>query len=420
MKVEVANVSDIERRITVAIPSESVASEIDKAYIDLKKNVRLRGFRPGKAPIPILQKYFKAQVEEDVISRLVKNTYPKALDEVKISPVSQPKIENGVLEKGEDFFYTAVFEIKPDIDVQGYEGLELEKEKIEVTDDDVEKQIQALRNSHAVLKDVEDRAAQKGDCIVFDFDGTVDDRPYPGNKQNDFFLEVADDSFLPGFSEQVTGLKKGDQKTFSLAIPGDYTNKDLAGKTVKFNILMKEIKEKVMPDVDDEFAKDLGEYSGLEDLKDKLKESLTENKRFRSEAGLKEKIFDILIEKNPFEVPKSMVEMQVRNMITDTQQMLKSQELKIEDMGQSVEQLSEQYMAPAERQVRSALLLEAVAEKEGLAAEEEDFEKQYQQVAKQVNQDVGFVKGKVDREMLRPQILERKAIELVISKAIIT
>lgn len=420
MKVEVANVSDIERRITVAIPSESVASEIDKAYIDLKKNVRLRGFRPGKAPIPILQRYFKAQVEEDVISRLVKNTYPKALDEVKISPVSQPKIENGVLEKGEDFFYTAVFEIKPDIDVQGYEGLELEKEKVEVTDDDVEKQIQALQNSHAVLKDVEDRATEKGDCVVFDFDGTVDDKPYPGSKQKDFFLEVADDSFLPGFSEQVTGLKKGDQKTFSLAIPGDYTNKDLAGKTVKFNILMKEIKEKVMPDVDDEFAKDLGEYTGLEDLKDKLKESLTENKRFRSESSLKEKIFDILIEKTPFEVPKSMVEMQVRNMITDTQQMLNAQRLKIEDMGQSVEQLFEQYRAPAERQVRSALLMEAVAEKEGLAAEEEDFEKKYQEVAKQVNQGVDFVKGKVDREMLKPQILERKAIELIISKAKIT
>lgn len=420
MKVDVTNVNDIERRMTVAIPSESVDSEIGRAYLDLKKKVKLKGFRPGKAPISLLEKYFKAQVEEDVISRLVKETYPKALDEVKAAPVSQPKLENGVLEKGQEFSYTAVFEIKPEIEVRDYTELTLEKEGVEVTEDDLEKEIQTLRNNYATLKDVEDRATKKGDCVVFDFEGTVIGKPYPGSSQKDFFMEISDDAFLPGFPEQITGLKKGAEKTFSLSVPEKNTNPELAGKTVEFTVLIKAIKEKVMPEANDEFAKDLGEYSGLTDLKKKLNESLTEKKRSQSEAGLREKIFDILIEKNPFPVPGTMVETQVRNMIKNAQQMLEAQGMKLEDMGQSMGQLFEQYKTPAERQVRSTLLLGAIADREGLAAEDKDFETRYQEFAEQMRQDVAAVKAKIDPEMLRPLILEKKALEFIISKAKIT
>jgi trigger factor len=233
-------------------------------------------------------------------------------------------------------------------------------------------------------------------------------------------MEISDDAFLPGFPEQITGLKKGAEKTFSLSVPEEYTNPELAGKTVEFTVLVKAIKEKVMPEANDEFAKDLGEYSGLTDLKKKLNESLTEKKRSQSEAGLREKIFDILIEKNPFPVPGTMVETQVRNMIKNAQQMLESQGMKLEDMGQSMGQLFEQYKTPAERQVRSTLLLGAIADREGLVAEDKDFETRYQEFAEQMRQDVAAVKAKIDPEMLRPLILEKKALEFIISKAKIT
>ncbi len=420
IKVDVKNVSDIEKRLTVAIPPNAVDTEIDKAYVDLKKKVKLKGFRPGKAPISILQRYFKAQVEEDVISKLVKDTYTQALDEIQAKPVSQPKIENGVLEKGKEFSYTAVFEIKPDIAVTDYENLELEKEEVEVTDDDVTKEIDSLRNSYATLQEVTDRAIKQGDCVVFDYEGTVDGSPYPGNVQKDFFLEMTEDAFIPGFSQHLIGLTLSAEKDFSLDVPEEYINKDIAGKNAAFHVIIKNIKEKIMPVADDEFAKDLGEYTDLEDLKHKLQKALTERRRMQADAALKEKIFDIIIEKNPFEVPKSMVDMQIRNMMYEMQQMLQAQGLKLEDMGQPVEQMYEQYRTPAERQVRSALLLGAIAQKEALTAAEEDFEKKYQELAKQYQQDVAVIKSKLDRELIQPQILERKAIDLIISKARIT
>ena len=420
MKVDVANVNDTERRMTVCVPPESVDSEIDKAYLDLKKNVKLRGFRPGKAPVSILERYFKAQVEEDVISKLVKNTYTQALEEAKASPVSQPKIENGILEKGKEFSYTAVFEVQPDITVEHYDGLALEKQKVEVTDEDVAGELQMLRNSFATMKDIEDRGCREGDSAVADFEGTVDGKPFSGGSQKDFSLDISDDAFLPGFCSPLKGMKKGEEKTFTLALPEDYQDGELAGKTAEFHVVLKELREKILPELDDEFAKDLGEYSTLEELKSKLRTTLTERRTQEAENSVREKIFDVLIEKNPFEVPQSMVENQARNMLMNMQQMFAAQGMKLEDMGRSVGQLLEQYKKPAERQVRSALLLGAVADKEGLTAEDADFEAKFQEIAEQSQQDMAAVKSKIDREMLRPQILEKKALDLIRSRASMT
>jgi trigger factor len=421
MKVEVESISDIEKRLKVAVSSDEIDKKIDKAYQDLKKSVKLKGFRPGKAPVAILKRHFKSQVEEDVISEIVKETYPAALDELSLSPISQPKVENSVLEQGKEFSYTAVFEIKPQIDIREYEGLALEKDVAgEVTDKDVDGEIEKIRNNFATMKDVTDRPSQKGDYLVADIEGTVDEKAYDGSTQNGYFLEIGSDSFLPGFDEHLTGLKKGETKEFTLDIPQGNANKQICGKTVKFNLLIKEVKEKILPPVDDEFAKDLGDYTDLNALRVKIKESLAERRLQDGEASLKEKIFDSLIEKNPFDVPKSMIETQIRNMIMNTQQMLSNQGMKLEDLGQSPEQMQEQYRQPAERQVRSALLLDAVAQKEGLKVEPANLEEKYMEIAKQANQGIEMVKAKITPEMLEPQIVEKKAIEFIISKADIT
>jgi len=420
MKVDVAQVTDVERRMTVSLPQDSVDSEIENAYQDLKKKVKLKGFRPGKAPRSILERYFKAQVEEDVITKLIKSSYPSALEEQKIEPVSQPKIENGVLEKGKEFTYTAVFEIKPEIEISGYEGLELARTPADVSQEDVDGEVESLRKSQATLKDVEGRGIQKDDCVIVDLNGMVGDEPLPGGERKDYFMEVVDDAFLPGFSDQLIGLNKADKKEFTLSVPEDYTDKNVAGKTVSCSVEVKEIKLKVMPEADDEFAKDLGEYTGLDDLKNKLKETLQEKKTKQSEADLREQIFAVLTEKNPFEVPKSFVENQIKNMMMDTQQMLAAQGVKMEDLGQTVEKLHDQYKDPAEKQVRSAMILEAVAKKEGLQAEDKDFDTLYEQFAKQYQQDVSTIKAKVTTDMLKPQVLEKKALDFIIEKAKVT
>lgn len=417
MKVDVVSVNDVEKRMTVCISLDLVDGEIEKAYKGLKKEVKIKGFRPGKTPLAILKKHFKAQVEEDVISKLVSDSYPKALEEAKQMPVSPPKIENGVIEKGKDFTYMAVFEVKPEIDVKDYEGLELEKEKIEISDEDVDKEIETLRNSHATLKEVEGRPVQKGDNVLVDYEGTVTGEPLPQGKQQNFPMEISEDTFLPGFSDHITGMNKGENKTFSIDLPEDYGDENISGKKADFTLTLNEIKEKVLPELDDEFAKDLGDYKDIQELKDKFKESMLERKKQKSEGDVREKIFKVLIEKNSFDVPKKMVETQAKNMVMEMQQMFTAQGMNLGDMGQSPEQLIESYKQPAEKQVRSALILEAIAKKENLVADESEIKAKYEELATQVGQDVAFVKEKVTDDMIKPQVLEKKALDLIISKA---
>ncbi len=417
MKVDVVSVNDVEKRMTVCISLDRVNGEIEKAYKGLKKEVKIKGFRPGKTPLAILKKHFKAQVEEDVISKLVSDSYPKALEEAKQMPVSPPKIENGVIEKGKDFTYMAVFEVKPEIDVKDYEGLELEKEKIEISDEDVDKEIETLRNSHATLKEVEGRPVQKGDNVLVDYEGTVTGEPLPQGKQQNFPMEISEDTFLPGFSDHIIGMNKGENKTFSIDLPEDYGDENISGKKADFTLTLNEIKEKVLPELDDEFAKDLGDYKDIQELKDKFKESMLERKKQKSEGDVREKIFKVLIEKNSFDVPKKMVETQAKNMVMEMQQMFTAQGMNLGDMGQSPEQLIESYKQPAEKQVRSALILEAIAKKENLVADESEIKAKYEELATQVGQDVAFVKEKVTDDMIKPQVLEKKALDLIISKA---
>jgi len=418
MKVDLAHVSEIEKRMTVVVPPDTVDDRIAKAYQELKKTVHLKGFRPGKAPLPLLERYFKAQVEEDVVSRIVQDTYPKALEEVHAAPVSQPKIENGVLERGKEFSYTAVFEIKPEITVQGYSDIELEpQQEITVSDDEVNRELEYLRERFATLKEVTDRGIRKGDYAVVDITATCNGAAFPNGSQKDFFIEVDDTAYLPGFADKIVGLAAGKNTNFPLTVPEDFPQSDIAGKTVEVNVTVKTVKEKVLPSLDDEFAKDVGDYENLAALKQKISEQLLERKKFEAESATREKIFDALIHNNPFTVPRSLVEMQIRNMLLETDRMLSAQGMSLDNLGQSASQLVERYREPAERQVRIGLLLDAIARQEGIEAADADFEEEYERIAARVQQDKETVKAKIDRDLLRSQILEKKALEFVMGKA---
>lgn len=420
MKIEMEQVSSFRQKMTVVVPAEEVDKKVDRAYSTLQKSVRLRGFRPGKAPLSILQRYFKTQVEEDVVSTLVQDSYLKALDEYKMTPVSAPIIEKGVLERGKDFSYTASFEIKPTIVVQGYTGLTLEKEKVQVTEAEIEEQLKKLQNTHATIKTVEGRSTQPGDCVVIDYEGTVEGRPLSANPIKDHLLEIASDSFLPGFSENLIGLRPGEKKSFTLQIPEDSERVDLAGKQIDFAVVVKEIKEKIVPPLDDEFARDLGTYQDLADLKQKIRESLLTFKEQQSENRLKDRIVTLLMEKNPFEVPPSLVEQQLQSMLSNTRQRLAAQGVNVENFSQSAEKLSELYREPAEKQVRAALLLEAVAEAEQLTVTEQDLERKYEEIARTINRDLVSVKQNIDKKNLTAQLRDEKALAFIISQATIT
>jgi len=420
MKTEVANVSEVERRVKVELDAALVAGAIDKAYNNLKKKVRLPGFRPGKAPLSILQKHFKAQIEDEVINELVQQSFPEAMEKENIKPVSMPKVENGVLEKGKDFSYTVAVEIKPEIDVKDYTGLKIERLSADATDEDIAEEIERYRSAYAETKEISGRAAQMDDSVTFDMEGFIGEEPYLGGKKTDFFLELGKNMLLPGFDEQVVGLSAGDTKKFSLDIAADYGDEQVAGTTIDFTVEIKTIKEKILPELNDEFAKDVGEYKGLDDLRAAVSTSISERKKKTAESKLREQIFAALIEKNPFPVPKGMVDMQAQGMVRDMQRMFQQQGLDINALGQDPAQLLEHYREPAERQVRAALILDALAEKENITAADEDFEKLYDELAAQYNESTETLKKNIDKDRLTPQIMERKVIDFILSTAEIT
>jgi len=418
MKVDFAHVTDIEKRLTVVVPPETVEERIAKAYGDLKKTVHLKGFRRGKAPLTLLERYFKAQIEEEVVAAIVRDTYPRALEQVHAEPISQPKIENGVLERGKEFSYTAVFEIKPDITVTGYTDIELPAAaQITVGDDEIARELEQLRHTFATLTEVTGRGIRKGDYAVLDITGTVAGTDIPAGRQKDFFIEVDDSVYLPGFADQIVGLAPGSAKTFTLAVPEDFSQKEIAGRNVEVSVTIKTVKEKVLPQLDDEFAKDVGQYEGLADLQQKLRAQLLERKTRESERAMKDAIVETLIKHNPLEVPRSLVEAQIKAMIAQTGRMLAAQGLNLKDIEQSQGDLAERYWAPAVQRVKAALLLDAVARQEGITVEDGDLEREYQRIADSVKQDVAAVKARIEPDLLRPEILEKKTMDFIMAKA---
>ena len=337
-------------------------------------------------------------------------------------PVSQPVVENGVLEEGKEFFYSASFEIKPDIELKDYLHLNVEKEKLAVTQQDVENRLNIIAESHASLKEVEeDRPVKVGDFVLMDCYGTLKGKPFEGGQVNDHLLEAGPDTYLPGLGQKLLGLRKGASEEIVLDIPEDYYRKDLSGKEVRLAITIKGLKEKIRPEVDDHFARDLGDYQGLEDLKHKLKEDLEKEEAKRIESLVRDRIVEQLIIKNPFDVPTSMVERQIEFILADTQRVLLSQGSSLEKLGIPLDVLKENYRAEAEKQVKCSLFVEAIAKRETISVSNDEIEEKLKAIAQSSNQTLEKVRDFYKREGLLKgleiKLLENKTLDFLIEKA---
>ena len=425
MDVTVEQLGPVKKKINVVIPPEKVAEEIASTYQKLKQTVTIRGFRPGKVPQDILKKYYKEEVEGEVVSRLIQGSYPEALKQMQIVPVSQPVVENGVLEEGKEFLYSASFEVKPEIELNEYLNLPVEKEKFEVTQKDVENRLSMIRESHASLKEIEeDRPIRTGDFVVADIEGTLQEKPFQGGDVKDYLLEIGADSYLPGLTQRLIGLRKDTSEEITLTIPEDYRQRDLAGKEVRLKVTIKGLKEKVLPALNDSFAKDLGEDQGLESFKNKLKNDLEKEEKRRIESLVRNSIVDQLIERNPFEVPTFMVERQIEFMLADTQRALLAQGASLEQLGVPLESIKESYKKDAEKQVKSSLLVEVIAKKESIGVSDEEVEEKIQEIAASNNQDVAKVRAFYRKEGLweglKVKLQEKKTLDFLLEKATIS
>jgi trigger factor len=424
MDVNVEQLGPLKKKINVIIPLEVVAEEIETIYQKLKSTVKIKGFRPGKIPKDILKRYYKEQVEGEAISRLIQTSYPEALKKAEAIPVSQPVLENGVLEEGKEFSYSASFEVKPEIELKDYLNLKAEKEKLEVTQEDVDGRLTMLRESHASLKEVEeDRPVKTGDFILTDIEGTFQGKPFEGGEIKEQLLEVGPDAYLPGLSEKLVGLRKNSPEEIMLKIPEDYSQKDLAGKEVNLKITIAGVKEKVLPALDDTFVRELGEYQGLEDLNNKIEESLKKEESQRIESSARNMIVDQLIEKNPFEVPPSMIERRIEFMMADTQRTLLSQGSSLEKLGLPLDAMKDNFRNEAEKQVKCSLLTEVIAKKESISVNDEEVEERLKEIAQSNNQDIEKIKDFYKREDLlegfKVKLLENKCLDFLLEKATI-
>ncbi|MFA4910062.1 MAG: trigger factor [Desulfobacteria bacterium] len=422
MKIEIEEISPIEKKFTVTLPKELVTSELDSAYEDLRKKAKIKGFRQGKVPRGILERYYKRDVEGEVVIKLVNDSYFKMLEEKNITPVSQPIIDDKGLEKGKEFTYSAKVEVRPEIDVKGYIGIELEKGKLNISKEDIDKKLADLQRSNAQLREVdESRPIKFGDFAVIDYEGFLDAEAIDGEKVTDHLLEVGSGSFSPDFEEQLSGLKKGDERDIQITLPEEYNKKDLAGKEVTFKVKIKGIKEKILPELNDDFAKDLGEFETLEKLKQKIRENSEKLDKIRIEANLRDQLLNKLVETNAFEVPPSLVNQHLQDKIKETHMRLALQGLSMEQVGISIDSIKESYKDQAEKEVKASFLLEEIAKKESIQVDEKYIEDKILEIAENSGHNIEAVRNhyKEDeaRERLKAGLKTEKTLDFIIEKA---
>ena len=424
-EVTIEEISSVKKKLSFEVPWGEVKKELDATYGMLSKKVKVRGFRPGKVPRNVLEMHYKKDAEDEVIQNLVSKRYANAVTDNEIFAVAQPEIDQKGIEKEKPFSFTATVETRPEFEPKDYVGLEVIKEEIETTDRDVNDRLQQTREMYATLEEVEEeKEAREGDFVVIDFEVTVEGKPRDELATDNYTLQIGSGKFVADFEEKLKGLKKGDEKTVNITFPEDYQPADLAGKEGTFRVTVKNIREKKVPELDEEFIKNFEQYETIEDLKTAIQQSLVDEAKVKIESDLKKQIIDELIEHNEFEVPSVWVEQQIYYMMLDTQKRMVSNGMAPDKAMEVSMNLREGFKEPAERLVKSSLLLAKIAEKESIKVEDKDIEDRIRSMAGLYGQDYESLNEAYDKnnmkERLREELQEDKALEYLIDKASIT
>jgi trigger factor len=414
MEVQVQQLTPVLVEFSVTVENDRVKKAMDKAFGDLQKRARVKGFRPGKAPREVLAHLYGGSVLNDVASKLVDDTLNQALSEKNVQPLSQPRVEVQEASATGALKYKARFEVKPEIADLKWEGLDAEKPKFSVSDEDVNKAIEGLRKAHATLNAVE-REAKDGDVVTIDFAATIDGKQLDSGKG--VTAELGEGKLVKELEEGLRGLKGGDKKDVDVGFPENHQNPSLKGKTAKFAIELKEVKERQLPKLDDEFAKDVGEYADLAALKDDTKKKLEKQLNDQAEQTLVTNLVAALVNANPVEAPPSLVEQQKQL----TLQELRAQARRSGQNLQASGELDRQLQVDSEVKVRAGLLMAEIAKRSNIIINDDDLEKGLAELAEETGKNVARLRAEYRdpqrRQMLIGMILEDKVLDLLISKA---
>jgi trigger factor len=417
VKVNSQELSPTKKRLEVEIPVPEVQEAVEALYRDLNKRVRIKGFRLGKTPRAVLERHYGDYIKEQVISNLIKETYPKAISQESIEPIAPPTIDTGALTPEGPFTYSAVVEVRPRIEVKGYQGMQLKGKKEGVTPQEVSGELERLRQMHAQLKQVEGRdLVQQGDVVLLDFQGLLGQRPIRDGKAENYLLEIGSGTMVQGFEEALIGKKTGAEEEIRLAFPADHPRKDLVNKEVIFKVTIKEIRQRILPSLDDEFAKDVGAYKDLEELKERIKTDLQKAKEYRLKEELKQAAIDQLLQANPVEISSYLVERRTDELLHDLKLRMAGQQ---QDLPPEEERkMRGEYEKIAEREVRASFLLEEIGERESIEVTKEELEARLQEMARlyqrpleELRQNASLVAA------VRRGLGREKVLDFIIAKA---
>lgn len=427
MQYTIEDLSSVKKTLHIEIPREAVARELDSAYRQLGKTAKIKGFRPGKVPRSVLERMFKKDVHSDVSSRLIQDSFIDALKKTELEIVGRPKVDPPDLQENEPYSYEATVEVKPVIGIIDYKGLALKRSVYQVNDDEIDLQLKALQKRLASSKPLdEQRPAREGDHVVITYEGLKDGKPFvETQKTENYAATIGDGQIMKEFDAGLVGMKVGDTKEIEVQFPQEYENDRLAGIAIDFFVTLNQIQEELLPEIDDELAKQVGSYKTLADLRDQIRNNLEEGYAKRIEQELNEQIYMDLIGKTDFEVPESMVEYELEAIIEDTERSFAYRNQSMADAGITREGIAEKYKATAEKQVRRHLILDAIIRQEGLSLDDAELDQGLEEMAQSFNQPAEQIRQYLTAESeklenFKHALLEKKAVKLIIDNGTIT
>ena len=426
MSVQVEKLEKNMAKLTIEVSSEEFENAIAKAYKKNKNTISMPGFRKGKAPRAMIEKmYGKGIFYEDAANSIIPDAYADAAKESELEIVAQPEIDVTQIESGKPFIFTATVALKPEVTLGEYKGIEVEKKEVEVTDEEVEAEINKVRESNARMLDIDDRATQDGDTVLIDFDGYVDGKQFEGGKADDYSLVLGSHSFIDNFEEQLVGKNIGDDVEVNVTFPENYQAEELQGKPAVFKVKIKEIKVKELPELDDDFAQDVSNFDTIAEYKEDLKKKLTENKEEALKREREEAVIGKIIENAQMDIPEQMVDAQTRQMTQEFAQRLSSQGLSIDQYmqftGLTPQKMLEELKPQALKRIQSRLVLEAVVAAENIETTEEELDKEIENMASMYQMEVDKLKeviGEEEKKQISLDLAVQKAVEIVTEAAV--
>lgn len=413
-------------KLVIETTAEEFEKGLNEAYNKNKNKITIPGFRKGKAPRKMIEKLYGAEIfYEDAANAIIPEAYAQAAEESKLEIVSQPKIEVVELEQGKPFVFSAAVAVKPEVELGQYKGVEVAKVETEVTDEDVANELKKIQEQNSRTISVAERAVKDGDMTVIDFEGFVDGEAFEGGKGENYPLTIGSHSFIDNFEDQIIGMNIGDEKEINVTFPEEYHAEELKGKPATFKVTVKEIKEKQLPELDDDFAQDVSDFDTLAEYKDDLKKKIAERKESEAKAKKESEAIEKVVEAAKMDIPQAMIDTQVNRMLEDFAMRLQQQGLSVEQYfqytGMTADKIMEEMKPEAVKRIKNSLVLEAVAKAENIEVSEEEFEAELQKMADMYKMEIEKIKEfmqDAEAKQMKDDIAIQKAVELIVSSAV--